>query len=113
MAPLTASLAFMKNNAANTLTFGRGVFQDLTGNPGFATLPATWLPIHERINPVSSHRPPARGRGIFGFVLLLAVLYTTMVTLASFGLMPFGKQILVPFQALLGWVAKAIMWFRH
>ena len=44
MAPLTASLAFMKNNAANTLTFGRGVFQDLTGNPGFATLPATWLP---------------------------------------------------------------------
>ena len=76
-------------------------------------LPATWLPSHERLNPVSSHRPPARGRGIFGFVLLLAVLYTTMVTLASFGLMPFGKQILVPFQALLGWVAKAIMWFRH
>ena len=76
-------------------------------------LPDTWLPSHERINPVSPHRPPARGRGIFGFVLFLAVLYTTMVTLASFGIMPFGKHILAPYQALVGWVAKAIVWVRH
>jgi len=39
MEPVIASLAFMKNNAPNSLKFGRGVFQGLTGNTGFGTLP--------------------------------------------------------------------------
>jgi hypothetical protein len=39
MEPVIASLAFMKNNAPDTLKHGRGVFQGLTGNTGFGTLP--------------------------------------------------------------------------
>jgi len=75
-------------------------------------LPATWLPSNELITP-PRRSPDGKRGGVFGFVLFLAVLYTTMVALASFDVMPFGRHILAPYQALLDLVTKAIAWFRH
>jgi HAD superfamily hydrolase (TIGR01484 family) len=77
-------------------------------------LPDNWQVIRDTANPLA---PPVAGpsrlrQGFSGFLLILAVLYTTMVVLASFGMMPFGEVIMKPYLALIRGVEHLITWIR-
>ena len=78
-------------------------------------LPANWQPSHEVANPLTpprKERNKARER-LFGALLFLAVLYTTMVVLASFGMMPCGHAIMKPYLVMVSWIEHLVAWFHR
>ena len=73
-------------------------------------MPASWVPPSAVSNPVS---PPRLARhplrdSLFGLLLFLAAVYTTMIVLASFNMMPFGDAILKPYLRLVAIFQKLL-----
>lgn len=77
-------------------------------------LPENWQPSHEVANPLTPPRPERNklGERLFGLLLFAAVVYTTLVALASFGMMPFGHAILKPYQALIAALQDLVTWIQ-
>ncbi len=77
-------------------------------------LPEHWQAIRDTANPIKlpSDALHRIRQGLFGMMLLVAALYTTMVVLASFGMMPFGSVIMKPYLALVAWLERLINWIR-
>jgi HAD superfamily hydrolase (TIGR01484 family) len=101
---------------AGTRSLG-GVMDILTAYESGAInsrLPDNWQVSRNTANPLT---PPIRAQnrlrqGLFGFVLFMAVLYTTLVVLASFGVIPGGAVIMKPYLAFISLLERLIAWIR-
>lgn len=78
-------------------------------------LPEHWPAIRDTANPAAPpHETLDRVRHhLSGFLLFMAVLYTTLVVLASFHMVPFSHAILKPYLALVAWLEHLILWIRR
>ena len=73
-------------------------------------LPAHWQPSRDVANPLALRQMPALSRRkiVMNVVLIAGTLYATMLALAYFGCMPFGRVIAMPFHWLVDLIGRLV-----
>jgi hypothetical protein len=75
-----------------------------------SALPAGWCPPATVANPVHT-RPPREGMSadtVSSFLLFMAAVYTTLIVLASYDIVPFSSTILKPYLKLVHFIEQVV-----